>query len=73
MPVFKLKKSQQNFWMLVCTDPAVTELLRCEDDGSTLFPRDSTESQEEEKGERGTNDQEENWGATLKTHICWCF
>lgn len=46
--------------MLVCTDPAVTELLRCEDDGSTFFPRDSTESQEEEKGERGTNDQEKN-------------
>lgn len=43
--------------MSVCTDPAVTELLRGEDDGSTLFPWNSTENHEEDKEEKGTNDQ----------------
>lgn len=45
----------------MCTDPAVAELLRREDDGSTLFSRDPTESEGgKKKTERGTNEQEGN-------------
>lgn len=54
----------------VCTDPAVAELLRREDDGSALFPWDSTENHEEEKKERRTNSEKNNWGTTFKkTHF----